>query len=799
MKMKKTQSLKLMLLGLFALVSTGAWAQTYTAKDGVVYAEYAAYAEVVGVIESALPAWDTDGKQITIPDEVDGLKVTAFASGWTEAGWYQNGGEQALPNPTGYQAVTDPETGITTYTNTQSGGSVSYTGYQTTAAADIEAPIYMLIRASQITSITCDDVKNFQIKTFCLGKTSGITVIPENLFAMTTKVRIENPENAANQQAIADAQAIIDGYDEYYITDGQYEGKQVYVRSNGAYYIVDGDIVEKKNGEFCNPVYRLDYNAKNQTVSVTETGNWVKVDGDDLLLYRSSGWSTVASVFDGDAYPKTITGKQAIYDAAAADEAAKKQAYEDAVADYEQAVADKVLPNHEFSEEQLAKKAAAEKLKAAIEAFENDAKFAALQAKIKAEISNVNEVTGWFAAYATATGLVTVKSYWNTLIENFKKAYQDFYGTDPEAIENVKVEGYEVAGFTLDGALINSGTYTGDAAVALDDYVSAIAIDGSSDNDDENITAKRNGYVRIKLLQSGTTTYTFYVKVNPANQQEGEYYLAYNYSDRNGFSPVLYGDNKYLVFQFGDGKDYVYVPITGTETTIDAADPENDINAAIADATPKTAEELQAAVDAAKAAMDAAEDAWEAAQAATTAAKNDLDAAKNAVAAAQQYYEDNYYVNDYLYNKDLENTVLENVNLYNGIITAIEDHAFANCVNAKFKFGNPALGETDKFPATLETIGEEAFLNTLFANADFSQAVSEDLYVAEDAFAGTPLQILKLEGTTSENITSALVKTIVASIAKADENLVIEFCNDTKTLAAGEYNTTLTTVTLPVR
>lgn len=220
MKMKKTQSLKLMLLGLFALVSTGVWAQTYKADKGVVYACYEAngdaeaYAKVVGVVESALPAMNSsmatalgveNGKQIRILDKIDGYPVTAFAEDWTTGAWYQNGDYGTLPKPQ-EQIVTDPATGVTTYTNSQVAGSTSYNGYQTCDASDIEAPIYMLIQASKMTSIQKADVEKFTIVQFALGQYCGITAIPDYLFApMIPKTSVDHQRQInTNKDKIAE-------------------------------------------------------------------------------------------------------------------------------------------------------------------------------------------------------------------------------------------------------------------------------------------------------------------------------------------------------------------------------------------------------------------------------------------------------------------------------------------------------------------------------------------------------------------------------------------------------------------
>ena len=109
----------------------------YVDKEGVIYALYEDHAEVVGVVESALPTWNTTGKKITIVDEIEGKKVVWFADGWTSSNTFQNGGLQDISNQSGYTPVTDPATGMTTWTSTSAAASASFTTYTTTAAKDI--------------------------------------------------------------------------------------------------------------------------------------------------------------------------------------------------------------------------------------------------------------------------------------------------------------------------------------------------------------------------------------------------------------------------------------------------------------------------------------------------------------------------------------------------------------------------------------------------------------------------------------------------------------------------------------
>ena len=201
MKMKKTQSLKLMLLGLFALVSTGVRAQSYTAEKGVVYAVYDDRAEVAGVVVGALDTYWADGKKITIANKIGEKNVTAFQKDWTTSRTLQNGTTGNIDNSqSGFQPGTPDANGQITWTNTSAGGTQTMTGYVTTAAKDIDAPIYMYIQAQKLTKITIPDVQAFKIKQFCLGQGCGIVEVPDYLFAPVDA--IFTPEQEARLKEI---------------------------------------------------------------------------------------------------------------------------------------------------------------------------------------------------------------------------------------------------------------------------------------------------------------------------------------------------------------------------------------------------------------------------------------------------------------------------------------------------------------------------------------------------------------------------------------------------------------------
>ena len=958
MKMKKTQSLKLMLLGLMALVSGSAWAQ-YTAVDKVVYGLNATQdgAVVLGVL-SSLPDGEFGGdKAIQIADAVTikgtEYKVVDFDANWKKAGKFTcdpvQGTAGSTTNPAdpgltdGSEWVVTPGQGATA----PSAASV----YTTVDATQVAPTVELVLRASKLTEITRDDIDGLPIAAFIIGKDSGIEEIPENLFAATQMVREENPENAANKAAWDAAQAVIEGYNEYFITDGVYDGKVVYVskkrvglQANGKVntgadmYFVLGTVQEKRNLEFCKEAFLLTYDGTEGKEKVTVADksyypNWVKVSGDDLLIYVNGEWKVAATKFDGNDYAKAITGLQDIYDTAVQDEAAKKTAYEDAVAAWETAIANKTYPNNAFTEAQLDRKAKAEALQAAINAIKNNDCFETLKQEVQTQLGTaVTDLTEWFCAYALANNLVQTSCDWSTETTNFIDKYNAFYATEAAPIPSQKVTAYKFTSFGATGnpqVRPTEGIIVPTAGITFTQYATGLIADETEVTSEENTAAKAQGFSRVRVLTNSVDSYKdkiYYVKINPTTKEinPNTYYVLYTYNSTskkfemvaegahtanldvvynataqaaftsategknyydltltwssgdksfnstisnaegkiwdgdqnpviNAF--VVVGDeeiavnNKYVLrdagnnvtavysldadgnlykwtelnngnfsgssekwtakaqrvswtkteeqqvpdlvmtVKIGASQDYVLVPEPNINPEIAAAYPGNDIEAAIAAATPQSPEALQQAVDNAETAMNNAKTAWDNAKTATQTALDNLNTQKGLVDAAKNFYENNFYVNTYLYDKDGQNEILEHVAFNNGIITSIGDHAFANCVYAQFSNGT--------FPATIEYVGEEAFLNTLIANADFSTAASEDLMINADAFKGTPLQTLLLNGTTSEQITPAVVKTIVQSLAKEDGELT--FCAATDPVAVKKAIPSLTTVTLPAR
>ena len=611
-------------------------------------------------------------------------------------------------------------------------------------ASQIDGTFDLVLRATELTEISKEDIEGLPIAAFVIGSKSGITYIPQDLFAVCDK-----------------------------------QGSKTTVVWNF------GDL--KQNAEI---------NEANTATAQADKLQKIAAKRKELMGVKKSkledwqpqdGWTVdkdeEAAFADENFTENSLWGKykKAVEEKEAADEAVSK-----AQRDLDVAKAYQTLgTNANITDAMKAKAKAAEALEAAIAAFEtkDPAKFATLQNKIKAEISNVNEVTPWYAAFATATGLVEVGPWWNTLITNVQKAYEDFYGSKMVVIGD-KVQGMTANLYKATGDVSTDHEYSGDAVLETNKlYTGFVLQDVSAEN-----TNVVTGYKKVKCLEGPSSLVNkIYYLVDGYTADESKFYVLSKYDARSTskVSPVVTNNQAILV---NITRIDEYELTRENVAAMDAADPERDINLAKAAANP-TEQSLKDAVDAAQEALDNANDA-------ASQAETDLADAKNAVKTAQEELAKIKGTALYTsttktwteYNPEKQNTTLLLGAFNNGKITGIGEHAFANCVNAKFNH---------TFPATIEEIKKEAFLNTQIEEADFSKATSEDLEIANDAFKGTPLKKLMLNGTTSEQITPELVRTIVASIAKADEDLEIVFCNDTKTLAAGEYNTTLTTVTLP--
>ena len=335
--MKKTQSLKLMLLGLLALGSTSAWAQ-YADVDGVVYGLSAdcKSANVVGVLGAKLSAGTNGGdKAIQIADQVTiktygngktyTVPVKDFAEGWMKAGTYEC---EPIPGTAG--------TNVNPSSPVQTGDGISFPvaagdnatapvgklTYTTSDASKI-GKLEIILKASQLTEIARTDFTSDEkgtllpIAAFIVDETSGITAIPQALLAKckTKKVSATDPTVVADlQRQIGDKQseiatleqriaanvedtyvsAIKDGKVTAAVANGKYTGKQVYLllRTNEGielsadkkpYYVILGEESDETDawGYKLNKLIKIypDGNVAEQL----ETKGWLTKDASLIL------------------------------------------------------------------------------------------------------------------------------------------------------------------------------------------------------------------------------------------------------------------------------------------------------------------------------------------------------------------------------------------------------------------------------------------------------------------------------------------------------------------------------------
>ena len=236
MKMKKTQSLKLMLLGLMASVGTSAWAAvgdvfTYGPSDGsaaVLFYEQTSEtdAKVVGVstINPANGMVVIPDKCLNTLDEFKSLTVTAIDDNWA---------------------------GKTTVQVKHYNLDGTITNFSEQPAWDFvqkNIPITLQIEAKSLYYVGTDALQSLTpwIETFIVSPNAGLKAIPEYAFLNAKRTTSVDPADAAAQQEIIDGltKAIeaknneINGYDTKLWVDGKlteapaegkYEGKQVYL------------------------------------------------------------------------------------------------------------------------------------------------------------------------------------------------------------------------------------------------------------------------------------------------------------------------------------------------------------------------------------------------------------------------------------------------------------------------------------------------------------------------------------------------------------------------------------------
>ena len=851
MKMKKTFNLKLMLLGLMTLCSTNIWAQ-YTAVDGVVYelSGDRKSATVKGVL-SNLPADAKYGAdlsiriagEVTIKTYGDGktytVPVTDFDEGWMHHGVYQCdpvSGSASTTQPT------DPGLGDGSTFEQEIGGSTTTptkrVTYRTVDADDVngndqvDQTLALVLASENLKEISRADIMADQsnvlpIAAFIVGSKSPITVIPDYLFAVC------NTENVTHHYTYYGSTTTPDAAQQKYIeektalekllkgdnvikggkfTDSKGVEHEVYKQlkdKNGSdvsaknyyLYMTETEAGEDQGGQTLYTLMRINKNGT--TTKLTVTARLGSGQNEDYLVNANFGDTQsrrVAVKFDGDAY---MAGGYI------AELAAKKAALEELVKetipqaqkDLRDAEFYKDNPDKYVTEAIIAKRDAAVRLEKAIAAFEtkDPEKFATLQAKIKNEISNVEEVTPWYAAFATATNLVSVGQWWKPLIAEVKAAYKEFYGTTLVTIgDKVSAQAFTSKTATtgsVSGQVVNLATEPG---LNLSDFDFTGKIQDLTDIEPTNAIT---GYKKIRFLESNVQDFKnhiYYVKGLDADANK--YYVLYvlpagQDAVETNLVPFAFMDpqtsDQTILLNFATAQEYTLT--RENLPTMDAADPDRDIANAKKAAAPKDWDEEIA--NAQQALDDLNSD------------KEDLEArikelegedgegglikeAKDELAALPA--DPTKPISDapvytYSLNENEKNTTLKLVRFNNDVIEDFRDYAFYNCVEAKF---------SGTFPTATEYVGAKTFANTQIAKADFSKAASEDLVIKNDAFENTPLETLKLKGTTSAKINAALIKKIVASLVKTARDFsYTNLCGTTE--FTGVVQNTLATVTLP--
>ena len=813
MKMKKTFSLKLMLLGLFALVSSGVWAQ-YTAVNGVVYKVDGAKAVVAGVLAN-LPdgefgddRYPEGTKSIQIEDEVAGKKVDALAANWKNAGKLQNAPQAGTAgtntNPTD-PGLTDGST-FEEVSAGQGGTAAQYaTTYNCIDATELDA-IELVFRASEITEIDKNDIDGLTIAGFILGGTSGIKVIPEGLLAAATSVEVHNDAKDAAIQAAKDK---INGTTSYVINDGMYQGHQVFrmllnekgkAPATTRYFYVDETRNQAlTNGEFAQPAYIFSGDGKFTPGKNEIYWVWVRNDGKTAWFEFTgenegglTGWKQVGTALEeGDNLGEGhVKGSKEKFEEA---ETNLNNAKDNVDAKDEALTDAKYARNHkdETNEQRAENRAKAEALKNAIAVFDG----ATYKQKASEVLnSNVSDLTAWTTAFTWATAPILASTQAEIdAVKNFKKAYQEFFQKDPEALDNVTITGITATPYDADGELIDEyGTI--DPAIQLTTSQSPFFVkDAKEDQDEENEAASEEGMFKIVVLE-GTNPYQpgkiYYVKADPTtvDPEASAYYALYTYNPTptggDAFEPVINAQNsKYVVVKFGAAQEFALIPSGDTAPAIDMADPYKayqtviDANKDLDDA------DLKKAVDDAEAALTAANGKLDEATTKFNEAKAEYDADLAGLAEANKLPD---VINQYSYNKNGKNEDLYKV-AFNNDIVSVGAHAFANCVNAMF---------TGTFRQNLRKIGTEAFLNTLFDILDLSQTGQDgrlgDADIAQDAFVGTPLKKMLLATT---DLSDDAIKYIAQNIKRQDDVEFTDECGNT--YQRDNINNTLNEVTLP--
>ncbi len=540
MKMKKTQSLKLMLLGLMALGSTSVQAKVgdvFPSKGLVCVEKEGNTAVVVGV--------SNENKTIIIPSQV----VNPF-----------EGGQEG-------KTLTVNELHKNWYVKqlwTYSGAV-----YQTVTTPDVRTfgPITLQIEASALKSIDAlalNQVTN--IENFYVMAGAGLEKI--EAYSFHANQTLDDPvQIAANETAKANAIAAAqDALSKTApaVKDGKFQGKLVYKllgdeEEEDPTLVILGDAVEGEEDAWGEQLYKV--------LAILEDGTTKEIPGlllrehkpqQDFLMNDGEDKPIAhkADRFTGDAYPVETGAEADVANAEAAVESAQ-EAYDEAYKLMIEAENDRLNTDQTVAK-YAAKAAKAQRLWDAIYAFSDEideetgepkqVKFAQLQRKVSQHTgTNVSLVTPWYIAYVLANdpeflGDLTETRGWEDLddkTEEFIAAYTDLYKKSPTTIGNKTIDAFNFTTYWAAGDPFHAGATASPENLQITELYAGLCEERSSfDNYDEEAAAQ--GYYQVKVVKyNGSTeagevvSHYYYIKL-AADEETGEttidpdtYYVLY--------------------------------------------------------------------------------------------------------------------------------------------------------------------------------------------------------------------------------------------------------------------------------
>jgi hypothetical protein len=844
MKMKKTQSLKLMLLGLLALGSMSVQAKV---KD-IFTSDMLVLEQTSNTECKVLAVADYVDGTIVIPDKVKNsfdknmeLSVSALDDNWF------CGGEITLKRTTP-EGVTEPA-GSAVAKNLIDGG---------TFALKLEASKLTTLNTRQIAMV------NNKITQFIVTANSGLTAIPHDAFHANTYVvdQTATQKLKDKEQAKIDAaQEHLDGLDEAAVKEGKYNGKQVYTKKN-KYYVL-GDPLEEADACESQLKQLLEVKADGTTAVVKNAKARVKSDGSIGYCKPTSNdpgwtWVSLGDEFEGNALYSSLEEKVAAAQKAVEDaQDAVTEAHNKTV------LAEAAVLDPSYADPEVIEKAEkAQDLLDAIAAFEELDIFPSLRSKVATESGTVfEEVTPWFVAYFLANNeeflnSLASASILKPLVEDFVEAYEAFFpGEEPtyETLMEIPVSPTVFSIVAGDVVGISAFTNPTGQGLSINNIFNAkvqplfgftnVVVDDADGSGNPGLIQVPDGFTPIRMIQVNGTTLPqevmesaiLFVYTN-GYPVEGKYYTVYRYSPDE--ASVLYeefGDEfaevgmvpatnvDWLDDTIYDLDSYMLVQIDpNTETftlqrevptvvDITAAYPGLPIKEAL-DAANTTQDDLEEAAEQAR--QDEAQAKKDLAQ-----AKKDLTAAKNALKAGNQALKD---AEDGLANvKDVyhfvfggDNKTLVYVEWTNEKIAEFGESCFEDCTNPNLKFVNGTATEQTPLPAVTTTIGAKAFENTtidagfLACNANINTIGDKAFYntktqyinlkdatkltdtgIGNDVFDLCPVKMINLENTQMTYMPEGLAEDILRGEQAKD-------C-DENPIEGAFINSTLTTVVMP--